>query len=775
MRGRSALLLLLLLAHTSAGCSRREPGLFSEQNARAHVGMLAGTIGSRPIGSAANARARAYIVDQLRLFGFDVRVQETEARRVSIGRAARVANIIAVKPGRRSEAIGLLSHYDSVPAGPGAADDAFGVGVSLEAARVLAARTDRNWTLMVLVTDGEEADLMGAAALMTDRDVTDRLRTYINLESTGSGEPAMLFEAGPGNGWLVAPWARSAPYPRGGSFATEIYRRLPNDTDFSILKLHDFPGLNIAAVGDSYAYHTARDTPDRLSTQMLRRTGEQTVALVTALDSVDITQRSTNPHQFVDLAGTTALAYGNRTAMVIAAVALILGVIAWVRVTATTIEMLGVPRWLLACVWTLLGSAAVVAAMIGTTWALRAAREVYHPWYAKPDRLFFLLLAVGISAGWAFARLGRWLPRRAHGPRHPAVVWTVALPVWILLALAAFWYAPGAAAFWMLPLLTAGLLLAILPSSNALAVRAASIVILAIAGMIWIHNTIDLLHYLVALFGRLPLVTPSFVYAGLMAVAGMMLVPPFIAITAREQPLLRPSLTSAICLLMIAVAAAMAYVAPAYTFEQPLRRHVRVVHEGDRPALWQVGSLEPGLDLGPGAPDGWKTGIPAADVTTFRMPLRDLPHPFAFHLRGPTVGPPPIGISDVTLEPVAAGSELTIAITPKETGVMVWFVMPEGLQPARASLPGSMRDRSGRWTAVYMAPPIDGLMFRASFSAADAARIKEMRVLATVQGFGGQGWQAPAWLPQERTVWSGDATWVIDPFSLPIAPVPPLR
>ena len=165
--------------------------------------MLAGTIGSRPIGSAANARARAYIVDQLRLFGFDVRVQEAEARRISIGRAARVANIIAVKPGRRSEAIGLLSHYDSVAAGPGAADDAFGVGVSLEAARVLAARPDRNWTLMVLVTDGEEADLMGAAALMTDRDVTDRLRTYINIESTGSGEPAMLFEAGPGNGWLV--------------------------------------------------------------------------------------------------------------------------------------------------------------------------------------------------------------------------------------------------------------------------------------------------------------------------------------------------------------------------------------------------------------------------------------------------------------------------------------------------------------------------------------------------------------------------------------------
>ena len=54
---------------------------FSLDNARAHVEMLAGTIGSRPIGTPENARARQYIVDQLRLYGFDVRVQETDARR----------------------------------------------------------------------------------------------------------------------------------------------------------------------------------------------------------------------------------------------------------------------------------------------------------------------------------------------------------------------------------------------------------------------------------------------------------------------------------------------------------------------------------------------------------------------------------------------------------------------------------------------------------------------------------------------------------------------
>ncbi len=75
----------------------------------------------------------------------------------------------------------------------------------------------------------------------------------------------------------MSPWAQRAPHPRGGSFALEIYKRLPSDTDFSILKRQEIPGLNFAPVGDSYAYHTARDTPDRLSQATIRDTGENIV------------------------------------------------------------------------------------------------------------------------------------------------------------------------------------------------------------------------------------------------------------------------------------------------------------------------------------------------------------------------------------------------------------------------------------------------------------------------------------------------------------------
>src|SRR5918999_1550676 len=279
---------LLILALLSGACARQTNVRFSVENARAHVDMLAGTIGSRPAGSANNAKARAYLIDQLRLYGFDVRVQETDAVRPEFGLTARVANIIAIKAGSKPDAIGLVAHHDSIPEAPGALDDGLGVAVCLEAARVLGAQQGRTNSLMVILTDGEELNLMGAAAVVTDADVTSRLRAYLNVEATGADGESFLFESGPRGKPLLEAWAASAPAPRGSAYTTEIYKRLPNDTDFSIFKRHDIPGLNFAPILDSYAYHTSRDTPERLRNTTIRHTGESVVATVAALDRLDL-------------------------------------------------------------------------------------------------------------------------------------------------------------------------------------------------------------------------------------------------------------------------------------------------------------------------------------------------------------------------------------------------------------------------------------------------------------------------------------------------------
>jgi hypothetical protein len=769
---------LPIAALALASCSR-PAGVFVEQNARAHINMLAGTIGSRPAGTPANDKARAYIVEQLTFYGYTVRVQETDARRAELGRTARVANIIAVLPGERQEAIGLLSHYDSGFENPGAADDAFGVAVSLEAARSLASRQGRRWTLFVLITDAEEAGLMGAAGLTTDREVVDRLKAYVNVDAVGSSEPVALFETGPGNGWLVRPWAKHAPHPRGGSYTLEVYRRLPNDTDFSILKRLEIPGLNFASVGNSYVYHTARDIPDRLTARVVQKTGENVVEIVGALDSMDITRRAAGDATYFDIGGRAAVSYGPGTAWTIAGAALLLGVVAFVRITAAVIRLGGIGRLLLALVWATVAILLATGAMIGVTWGLRAAREVYHPWYAHPDRLMLLLAATGISVAWAVSRLGVWLPARAHSARHPALVWSLALPLWIVLAVAALWFAPGAAYLWTIPLLIAGLLLAILPSANALAIRLASVVILAVTATFWLREALELSRFMVAMFGRLPTVTPVFVYGAAVALLGLMLAPPFIGSIAPPRPLLRPSLMTAACLGAVAIAAGFAYTAPAYTFDRPLRRYVRAIQEADvDPAIWEVASTEPGLDLEAGAPGGW---APVDAAPPASVPVGRYTHPFVFRTRGPSLGAAPATITGFRHWQVAGGVELVVTVVPREPGLIVTFVAPPGLNPARSNYPGVVRLE--RWNATYVAPKvplgdsIPQLEWRASFSGQEAAVLQQARVLIRRGRFpGGVGWQQlPLWLPQERTVWTGSATWILPPPPPGLEPVPPLR
>ncbi|MEP6918732.1 MAG: M28 family peptidase, partial [Acidobacteriota bacterium] len=549
---------------------------------------------------------------------------------------------------------------------------------------------------------------------------------------------------------------------------------LPNDTDFTILARQGIPGLNFAAVGDGYSYHTARDVPDRLSPHTLRDTGENVVAIATALEAADITIRSGSGATYFDIGGVAALSFGMIAAGVLAALALLAGLLGWLKVTLAMGRDGGGWRWLLMVVWSAAGVALAAGAMAGATWALRAGRSVYHPWYARPDRLFVLLLAVGITAGWLVSRAGSWLPRRAHGPRHPALVWSLALPAWLVLAAAGLWFAPAAAYLWTLPLLTAGVLLLLTPSTNSHAIRIASVIVLAVTVTLWLRETTDLLRFMVAVFGRLPIITPVYAYAAIMTAAGIMIVPPFIAAVASERPLLRPSLVTALCLLSVAIAAGLAYAAPAYTFEQPLRRHVRALQEADGAnAIWEVASIEPGLDLGTGAPGGWSLQATAADSS---VPWGRLAYPFVFRTTGPSLGPAPIEIAGFALQPVAAGMELTLTAVPRRPGLAVAFVLPPGVVPARSSLPGALR--LGRWTATFIAAPADGVAWRAAFASPDAARLRDVRVAVTDFGFpGGTGWQRlPAWLPQDRMVWSATATWVVSASAMaPVEPLPPPR
>lgn len=760
-------LALAALAAFSLACGRIDTP-FVTANARAHVNMLAGTIGSRPAGSDANRRAREYLIDQLQLAGFEVRVQETDARRPDLGLAGRVANIVAIKQGASPDAIAVVSHYDSVPDGPGAGDDALGAAVSVEAARVLAASPMRH-SLMILITDSEESGLLGAAGAMSDATIRDRIAAYLNIEAVGgSGEP-YLFETGPGNGWLTAAWARHAPVPRGGSFAVEIYRRTPNDTDFSILKRAGIPGLNFAITGSGATYHTDRDTAENLSERSLEAAGANAVAIVAGLDQLDLRQRTDRDAVYFDIGGTRALAYGPVTAAVVGIVAAALGLLAWIRTAAAGIRRNNLLRFLFLFLWTVAGAAAAVAAMVGALWLLRFTREAFHPWYAQMGRVTLFMISAGVLGAWLVSRAGRVLPARLRGERDPATVWAVTLPFWILAAVATMWFAPSAGYLTAIPLLAAGMVLAGAPLHNGTAVRILSIVVLAVSASIWLRTAADLLDYANSLFGRLPVVTPILVFPVVLAVAALYIAPPLVAIaTSGATPLRRPWLLSAVVMAAVAITGLLAYFGNAYSDRFPLRRYARYVQDdGTHTAAWEIGSIEPGLDVDVNAGLQWSEG----GDNIRALPTARLAHRFRFTAPAtPVTTPAHVSASMQDLE---GGIEFSVAVRPEDPSASVTLMLPSGIRPIRSNLPGIVIT-GNRWRSTFVAPSPDGVVWRVVLPADARARIGESGVVVMTGRAPGppDGPRLAAWMPNTATAWQVRSLFVVPVGPLLPAPVP---
>ena len=188
---------------------------------------------------------------------------------------------------------------------------------------------------------------------------------------------------------------------------------------------------------------------------------------------------------------------------------------------------------------------------------------------------------------------------------------------------------------------------------------------------------------------------------------------------------------------------------------------MRALQEPDgTSAIWEVASVEPGLDLAIGAPDGWSRQSTAAARERSLGPARA-------SLRIPHDG----SVARAARRSTSAGSrpagrerelEVSITVVPRRPGLAVSFVLPAGRDTRRArACPACLR--LGRWTATFIAPPADGIVWRATFAAKDAARLREMRVAVTDSGFpDGAGWQRlPVWLPQDHTVWTATATWIV--------------
>jgi len=279
----------LLVAAAQAGVAAAPPK-FGGAAALKHVERLV-AIGPRVAGSPGGARARAYIVGELkRIPGVQVEVKSFEAD-TPRGRVA-MANVVAVLPGRRPDVVMLAGHYDTKLFTQfqfvGANDGGSSAALLLELARRLAA-APRDYTYWLVWFDGEEAvetwterdSLYGSRRFASDLARAKRLpRAMILVDMIGDRDLAIRRESHSA-AWLTdIIWDAAARLGHGRHFLRDS---MPVEDDHVPFMRAGVPATLLIDF-DFSPWHTAEDTLDKVSADSLAVVGQ---VLLEALPSVE--------------------------------------------------------------------------------------------------------------------------------------------------------------------------------------------------------------------------------------------------------------------------------------------------------------------------------------------------------------------------------------------------------------------------------------------------------------------------------------------------------
>lgn len=235
---------------------------------------LARDIGTRPAASARERRAQLWIARRFRAAGLDVRFT-----RFGVPVRGRSRNVVGVHRGRDRCLKMVVAHSDTLPAGPGAIDNASGVGVLVALAprlRALSTPCD----VWLVATGAEERlytrtpDHLGASALVREvrrRGLRGRLRYALSLDMVGRGTRF----------WLRSPRRQPrsgverevlAAGARRGVGLRWVRDSGQGNSDHREFELTGLPALVLQAWrGGDACYHTACDGWRRLQPSALAR------------------------------------------------------------------------------------------------------------------------------------------------------------------------------------------------------------------------------------------------------------------------------------------------------------------------------------------------------------------------------------------------------------------------------------------------------------------------------------------------------------------------
>lgn len=194
-----------------------------EPRLRAHVEMLAGTIGARSLTFSPDGLERSanYIERTLRSIGYQPTFQEFEVSEPT-ALSKKTRNIIAELPGETDEYVDLVAHYDGVYDCPAANDNATGVAALLELARLFFRTKGLKPTIRFVFVTNEEPPFFRTEDMGSRRYAKLCKQRGDNIVAMYSLETMGYYSSEPGSQGLESLKPLDSFFPSVGNFITFV-------------------------------------------------------------------------------------------------------------------------------------------------------------------------------------------------------------------------------------------------------------------------------------------------------------------------------------------------------------------------------------------------------------------------------------------------------------------------------------------------------------------------------------------------------------------------
>jgi hypothetical protein len=258
-------------------------GSFSKKRAMRDVRRLAGDIGVRVRTTRAEKKATRYIAQRFRSMGYNVNVQKFH---VDDGVSH---NVVAWWPGSRRYPLIVGGHMDSVPDSPGANDNASGVAVILENARLFAGTEQAEWVRFVAFgseeygTDGRHHVGSEKFVKRLRREGRKRLPAMVSVDMVADGRPLIVGNSGIAEDSVAKMTYRDLKRAKIGV----TYQTSCDCSDNGPFERAGIPASFMYS-GDEPDYHSSTDTPKNLKPRDLERSGRALRSVLKKLDRTRI-------------------------------------------------------------------------------------------------------------------------------------------------------------------------------------------------------------------------------------------------------------------------------------------------------------------------------------------------------------------------------------------------------------------------------------------------------------------------------------------------------